>query len=169
MTGYQPGKECALCKGRCCREHGCVLSPDDLDSRILKGSRAEWVEFLTVSTCMYAIDRTQTCEGLLYYLRMRHKCYTFVGVDALGECIALTPSGCSLSFEKRPRGGRDLKSSPDFNCRQMYGIDEMISDWKPYRDILESIFTEYEERFEKDGTFDECDRKYFEMLKAADH
>ncbi|MBQ6695303.1 MAG: hypothetical protein IJN16_01215, partial [Lachnospiraceae bacterium] len=30
MEGYKPGAECSQCKGRCCKERGCSLSPQDM-------------------------------------------------------------------------------------------------------------------------------------------
>ncbi len=30
MVGFEPGPECRECKGRCCREKGCSLSPEDM-------------------------------------------------------------------------------------------------------------------------------------------
>lgn len=36
VLGFLPGTECKECKGRCCKEHGCVLSPEDMISSIEK-------------------------------------------------------------------------------------------------------------------------------------
>ena len=165
MSGYLPGEECSQCKGRCCREHGCSLSPMDL-TRVLghEVTRQGLLSLLQEKEGLFAIDRCN--GGSFYYLRMRHKCFTFIGVDAAGECVALGEQGCLLSFENRPRGGRDLKSSPDFHCRQEYTLDMMEKDWAPYQELLRGIWEEYEDRFEKDGTFDACDRAYFEWMKS---
>ena len=112
MEGYAPGTECAECKGKCCRENGCCLSPEDLfralskknqELNFLKMLQRELKEHLLLllddKAGFYAIDRTSSPKGPFYYLRMRHKCYTFIGVDAMGECVALTEEGClSLSI-----------------------------------------------------------------------
>lgn len=179
MEGYAPGTECAECKGRCCRENGCCLSPDDLFRALKKNHQElkfermlskELKEYLLAllkdENGLYAIDRAVSLEGPFYYLRMRHKCYTFVGVDAMGECVALTETGCILPEEERPKGGRFLKSSPDRKCIQMYTAEEMYRDWKPYGKILSEIYLTYEEIFKEDGTFDACDAAYFAWLKA---
>ena len=171
--GYEPGPECRICKGRCCHEHGCSLSPADLSHYLsLAGfsptdfSKETLVSLLTHEKYgLFAIEYFWHNERQVYYLRMKHKCYTFVGVDAMGECIALTDEGCMLSMEDRPRGGRDLKSSPDFKCHQEYTSEEMSLDWLPYSDTLQEIYTEYEAIYNADGTFDKCDRDYFEYLK----
>jgi hypothetical protein len=113
----------------------------------------------------YAIDRAVGTKGPFYYLRMRHKCYTFVGIDAMGQCVALTETGCLFSEEDRPKGGRFLKSSPDRRCKQLYTVEDMQKDWEPYQEILSEIYLEYEAIFKEDGTFDRCDRAYFAWMK----
>ena len=96
---------------------------------------------------------------------MRHKCYTFIGIDAMGECISLSDNGCMLSYEERPTGGRMLKSSPTLSCEQTYTGEMMKKDWEPYQDILKEIWTKYEAIFKEDGTFDKCDDAYFEYIR----
>ena len=164
--GYRPGRECGLCKGKCCKEHGCVLSPDDLIRAMNKvPKREELCEFLMRKDGLFAIDSAMGEGQRFYYLRMRHKCYNFIGVDAMGECVALSEDGCTLSYEERPKGGRMLKSSPDFHCRQEYTVEEMQSDWAPFREMLAGIYEEYEKRFTEDGTFDACDEAYFQWQR----
>ena len=176
MDGFQPGEECIICQGKCCREHGCVLAPCDL-FRALRGAgipcrmgdeegqitRETLLAFLQREENLFAIDRM---HGGLYFLRMRHKCYNFIGVDAMGECVALTEKGCSLAYEERPKGGRYLKSSPDFHCAQQYTAEMMAEDWAPFQELLQSIWEEYEPKFEADGTFDRCDEEYFRWMRS---
>lgn len=189
MEGYKPGAECAECKGKCCKERGCSLSPEDMWKALGIAEKAEFpqdmeryihkalqrdteqvkesiLDLLKDPEGNYAIDYFSTESGPLFFLRMRHKCYTFIGVDAMGECVALTETGCSLSEEERPKGGRYLKSSPDRRCEQLYTKEMMQADWAPYRKILGAIWKEYEEKFKNDGTFDKCDADYFAWMKA---
>lgn len=181
MDGFKPGEECKNCKGRCCRERGCSLSPEDLERALLReglkqpdsqqkeGELHEAVLLLLQKTSgkeLYAVDRFSTGQGPVFYLRMRHKCHTFIGVDAMGECIALTPEGCGLDMEQRPKGGRFLKSAPDGRCEQHYTKEMMENDWKPYQKILSSIWQQYETLFRNDGTFDRCDEAYFAWMRA---
>lgn len=177
MEGYLPGAECAECKGRCCRENGCCLSPEDLFralsvenkeidfSKLPQDKIKEPLLNLLKKKKLYAIDRAVSAKGPFYYLRMRHKCYTFVGVDAMGECVALTEEGCLFSMEDRPKGGRYLKSSLQGQCKQMYTAEEMYTDWEAYQKILSEIYLEYEARFKEDGTFEKCDSAYFDFLR----
>ncbi|MCM1102524.1 MAG: hypothetical protein NC409_00300 [Clostridium sp.] len=214
---YPPGEECAQCGGRCCKEHGCVLAPEDLlralARRVKQGKTqatarhgdaqataqdgnaqaaaqqgnaqamaqqgnvqadeqaAVQVDEASVTalltdekTGMYAIEYVSTPQGACFYLRMRHKCYTFIGVDAMGECAALGDHGCLLSVEERPKGGRMLKSSPDRHCVQHYTVGQMCADWQPYQELLLSIYRKWHARMTDDGTFDRCDEAYFAWL-----
>lgn len=181
MVGFEPGPECRECKGRCCREKGCSLSPEDMLRELqrrtgIPAKQMEEQESLcdyilamlkeTQGNALYAIDRFTTERGPFYYLRMRHKCYTFIGVDAMGECIALTGEGCELSEEQRPKGGRFLQSSSDGHCRQHYTGEMMERDWKPYQQMLSRIWEQYEVQFREDGTFDRCDEDYFAWMRS---
>lgn len=179
MEGYLPGAECSQCKGRCCRERGCSLSPQDMHRALARKMKSESFQpkegelrdavlFLLQKEsgdARYAIDYFNTVKGPVFYLRMRHKCHTFIGVDGLGECIALTAEGCILDEGQRPKGGRFLKSSPDGYCIQYYTQEMMEEDWKPYQETLSSIWKEYEARFRKDGTFERCEEAYFAWMR----
>lgn len=191
MEGYRAGRECGACKGRCCRERGCSLSPEDMlqvlspeDTtqalssenmpRILPPQSEEEKAALKEALLrtlsegdLYAIDCFHEGGSAFYYLRMRHKCYTFIGVEAMGECIALTEQGCRLSEEKRPKGGRFLESRPDGRCVQHYTKEEMLRDWEPYQPVLKEIWNIYYARFTEDGTFDACDEANFAWMREC--
>lgn len=166
--GYPPGEECAQCGGRCCKEHGCVLAPEDL-LRALKGKEPDEESLSALlrdeKKGLYAIEYLSAPQGVCFYLRMRHKCYTFIGVDAMGECIALGADGCLLSGAERPRGGRMLKSSPDGQCVQHYTDRQMCADWQPYQELLGSLYRKWHARMTDDHTFDRCDEAYFAWLR----
>ncbi|MCM1536825.1 MAG: hypothetical protein NC254_00315 [bacterium] len=199
---YPPGEECAQCGGRCCKEHGCVLAPEDMLRALERRAQQEnaqataqhgnaqaeqqenaqataqvenaqpvQVDEASVTALltdeksgMYAVEYVSTPQGACFYLRMRHKCYTFIGVDAIGECVALGDHGCLLSMEERPKGGRMLKSSPDRHCVQHYTVGQMCADWQPYQELLLSIYRKWHVRMTEDGTFDRCDEAYFAWL-----
>ncbi len=188
MEGYKPGTECSQCKGRCCRERGCSLSPQDMWQALKQRSDfGGWVEdvpgvipvkskegrqlremllqLLNQPDGLYALDFFSEKDGPCFYLRMRHKCYTFIGVDAIGECVALTESGCALTEEQRPKGGRFLESRPDGHCIQHYTREQMCEDWTPYVEVLKDIWEEYHTKFEEDGTFERCDNEYFAWIR----
>lgn len=167
-SGYPPGAECAECGGRCCKEHGCVLSPEDL-LRALSGKEADHDSLMELlrdeEKGLYAVEYVSAPQGVFFYLRMRHQCYTFIGVEAMGECVALGAGGCLFSTEQRPKGGRMLKSSPDRQCVQHYTAEQMYADWQPYQEVLGRIYREWFARMEEDGTFDRCDEAYFAWMR----
>lgn len=179
MDGYKPGEECSQCKGRCCRERGCSLSPQDMwqalgqepfvpQGKEERGSlREALLQLLQQPDGLYALDFFQEKDGPCYYLRMRHKCYTFIGVDAIGECVALTSNGCSLTAAQRPKGGRYLESRPGGDCVQHYAREQMCEDWAPYGELLKDIWEEYHTIFQQDGTFERCDEAYFAWMRET--
>lgn len=164
--GYRNGELCVCCQGRCCRTMGCSLSPEDM-IHALQGRPAtrENVEDL-LQKGNYAIDSFQNGGHSFYYLRMRHKCFTFIGVDAMGECSMLTENGCSLSFEDRPKGGRMLEAREDGCCVQHYTQEMMIADWSPYQKILGGIWQDWYARMEQEGIFDQCEEAYMQFQMA---
>ncbi|MGN0376222.1 MAG: hypothetical protein ACI4ED_01170 [Suilimivivens sp.] len=179
MEGYAPGRECMSCKGKCCKEKGCSLSPEDMMKSLKRRNAGKETENLTDESLyreilamltdekgMYAIDYFSLKEGPFFYLRMKHKCYTFIGIDAIGECIALTENGCIFSGEDRPKGGRFLESNENMQCIQHYTREMMWEEWKPYQGIFSSLWKEYKEKFENDGTFERCDNEYFLWMKS---
>ena len=164
--GYRNSAPCVRCQGRCCRTMGCSLSPEDM-IRALQDRPAtrESVEEL-LQEGNFAIDSFQSGGHAFYYLRMQHKCFTFIGVDAMGECSMLTENGCSLAFEDRPKGGRMLEARENGDCVQHYTQEMMIADWSPYQEILDHIWKEWHDRLERDGVFDRCEEEYMQFQIA---
>ena len=167
--GFLSDDICLSCQGHCCKTMGCSLEPADM-LRALNGRAAtrDNVEHL-LQNGQFAIDSFQIDEHAFYFLRMKHKCFTFIGVDAMGECISLTDEGCSLTFENRPKGGRMLEGREGGGCIQHYTQEMMISDWKPYQEMLGAIWISWYEQFDKDGVFDRCEEDYmqYQMRKRA--
>lgn len=163
---YGSSSLCAACGGACCKSKGCSLSPEDMIREIEKKEhtreiRKEVLEhFLPDSD--FAIDHFSWKTGPFYYLRMRHKCFTFIGVDAMGECIALTDIGCAREYGSRPKGGRFLEGKENRQCEQHYTQEMMLEDWMPYQELLAGIFREWQDKMEADGTFDRCEDAYME-------
>lgn len=162
-NGYESAEVCRRCGGACCRSNGCSLSPEDMLRELAayrEGEIGESVteEWLRQSDC--AIDSFTGRNGPCYFLRMRHKCFTFIGVDAMGECVALTEQGCSLPYGRRPKGGRFLEGCPDGHCRQHYTREQMEEDWRPYQQLLGTIWNRWHDRLEQEGVFDRCEEAY---------
>lgn len=160
--GFLTDNICAQCRGRCCKTMGCSLDPEDM-IRALKGCAVtrENLEQL-LQNGQFAIDSFQIGQRAFYYLRMKHKCFTFIGVDAMGECISLTDEGCGLLFEDRPKGGRMLEGKEAGGCVQHYTQEMMIADWEPWQDMLKEIWNKWYDLFERDGVFDQCEEDYMQ-------
>lgn len=180
--GYESEELCRACGGACCKANGCSLAPEDMLRELalrrmeeerdepngaeqdnakrqegLPGS-AELESWLRDSRC--AIDSFTGQAGQCYYIRMRHKCFTFIGVDAMGECVALTENGCSLPYARRPRGGRYLEGRQDRRCLQHYTREQMEEDWEPYQPLLKEIWDRWHDRLENEGVFERCEEEY---------
>lgn len=180
--GYESEELCRACGGVCCKANGCSLAPEDMLRELalrrmeeerdepngaeqdntkrqegLPGS-AELESWLRDSRC--AIDSFTGQAGQCYYIRMRHKCFTFIGVDAMGECVALTENGCSLPYARRPRGGRYLEGRQDRRCLQHYTREQMEEDWEPYQPLLKEIWDRWHDRLENEGVFERCEEEY---------
>lgn len=164
--GYIAGEACGVCRGRCCRTMGCSLSPEDMRRALADNEESvECVEEL-LKRGDFAIDSFQIKGQTFYYLRMRHKCFTFIGIDAMGECVMLTDSGCALAFENRPMGGRMLEGKTNGGCIQHYTQEMMVADWKPYQELLGTIWSRWYERLEAEGVFDRCEEEYMRFQMA---
>lgn len=180
--GYESEELCRACGGACCKANGCSLAPEDMlrelalrrmeedrdepngaeqNSAIRQERLPDSVElesWLRDSRC--AIDSFTGQAGQCYYIRMRHKCFTFIGVDAMGECVALTENGCSLPYARRPRGGRYLEGRQDRRCLQHYTRGQMEEDWEPYQPLLKEIWDRWHDRLENEGVFEQCEEEY---------
>lgn len=65
------------------------------------------------------------------------------------DCIYLTPTGCELSFEDRPRMCRELIPDSAFECETPWGRREAALAWLPYQDIIVAASTKMQP---KEGT-----------------
>jgi hypothetical protein len=75
-----------------------------------------------------------------YYLRPQTKKSVGKVVDASwgGECVFLTESGCSKTFEERPTQCRALKPVKDGGCNlpERYSKVEIIKSWLEYNEVI---------------------------------
>ena len=139
---------CAQCGGRCCKSMSCHLSPADawrmcgepvgLESlrRLLDEGNVS-IDYW--SGDIYPHDKYTR----VYYLRMRHKGAQVCDPSWGGECILLTPTGCPLTFEQRPRGAQHLIPMEGFKCVSLYTKEQCASDWRPYNKLLERLWEEF--------------------------
>lgn len=142
---------CAQCKGLCCKSQGCHVAPWD----VFKGGKGS-IEKLRafMNTKNYTVDfwagdpRDNDIWNFdfsqHYFLRARNKNEGFItGYNPNGACAMLTSTGCKLSFNERPTGGKSLVPKPDQRCVPTYTKRQCAIDWIPYQDMLETIIDEF--------------------------
>ncbi len=129
---YPPSKLCAKCGGKCCKKMGCHYSPRDFEDLTFDGLR------VAIEKGNISIDWWEQASVKEYYLRARHIDAPIVDPSWGGVCINLTDTGCSLSWEERPLGGRSLKPGKRV-CTGDYSKEDCKNEWKEYSDVLEQL------------------------------
>ncbi len=86
-------------------------------------------------------------EITAYYLRPQTKKSVGKMVDASwgGECVFLSESGCTKTFEQRPTQCRALKPEENGSCSytKKYSKIEVIKAWLPYNDVIVKLINEH--------------------------
>jgi hypothetical protein len=86
-------------------------------------------------------------EITAYYLRPQTKKSVGKMVDASwgGECVFLSESGCTKTFEQRPTQCRALKPGENGSCSytKKYSKIEVIKAWLPYNDVIVKLIDEH--------------------------
>lgn len=78
----------------------------------------------------YVVSSHTNFHGTGYYMQPK--------MDEKG-CVFLTPTGCSFTFEQRPRLCQSYVPQMDMkSCYQPagYTLEDAIKTWKPYEHIL---------------------------------
>jgi len=134
--GYEDKEICKECKGECCKQYSGCTYPEDFDIDNLYEDLAEKFKSGKWAIDWYENFDDEHPDG--YFVRPAH-----VGVKKLfdpswgGVCVFLTPTGCSLPFEKRPTGCRWMKPRRDHECfSEKGGKRDAAKAWKPYWDVL---------------------------------
>lgn len=129
---------CEKCGGKCCKRTGCYYSPKDfkeisfeiLFKHLCKGY-----------TSIYPINGFYTGLSDSLILKIRNVGEP-VAIDkdyGYNQCILLGEKGCSLSREKRPRGGRELIPLEN-GCITGYTFREIVEEWAPYQLLLLHLY-----------------------------
>ena len=139
---YQNYNVCRSCMGQCCKIISCPYSPDDFESmqfnylvnRLRKGD---------ISIAL--IDKEQVYKDTdCFYLRPRLRGRPVVDIGfskRVGTCIHLTATGCDLTYEERPTGGRLLIPEADMKkqCLSDYGPNDVYREWLPFKKVIARI------------------------------
>lgn len=137
---------CKTCGGVCCKNMGCHLHPSDVFKDGIATAEAVRDLLLTEN---YSIDWWEgdprnidyddpTYVDRGYYIRARHVGAPVVDPSFGGVCVMLTPTGCKLSFEDRPLGGKSLipKSTATGRCVSSFTKQDAALAWIPYHEQL---------------------------------
>lgn len=134
---------CAKCGGFCCKKSGCDYVPSDFNSLAMN----DIIELLNsnnisiVSQLMFdkLSNGKLVCQPFLY-LRARN-----TGRDAIDlfsfktKCSLLTDTGCKLSYEERPTGGKNLIPKENMKCYHTNNPQEDMKKWEAYQKVLAKV------------------------------
>ena len=138
---------CKHCKGRCCRNSGCQISPHDLKEitvesicNLIDESNAVSIDWWEGNPLID--DYTQE---RVYFLRIKNKDSDVIDpLFGRNECSILTENGCPLPFSYRPKGARDLIPRPyNEDCNELYSKKQCCIDWMEYQDVLSEVYNIY--------------------------
>lgn len=131
---FEATRQCATCKGACCKQMPGHYSPTDFSDLSFEGLKAE------IEKGCIAIDWWES-DPKEYYLRARHIGEEIVHGSWGGVCVNLGPAGCRLDWEERPLGCRNLKprESSRGDCKGTYTKRQSVDDWKAYDSVLREL------------------------------
>lgn len=158
---------CAECGGKCCKHGSCLAHPNDFGDtheQVIKNLRSAlesgmWIVDYWEGQCPSLPEgaegffiRPRMIEDLdLHPERESNWCVPSWG----GECLFLTPEGCSLDDSTRPLGGRSLVPKIDSLCIQTMKWKEddrsenekptFALAWLPYEEEIWNMIRENDE------------------------
>jgi Fe-S-cluster containining protein len=127
---------CEECGGRCCKNIPGIFQPSDIELDAKKIAEK-------LIKNLWAIDCYEDSPKL-YYLRPATKNSSEIyDYSWGGECVFLTATGCSLSWENRPSGCRAVKPNhpKKCTCPDKYGKYQSGKAWQEYVDLLHEAAT----------------------------
>jgi len=148
LTNNEHRSICARCGGQCCRTRPGIEAPDRFLAQTDPAAaltellaRREWV-LETHYGVPYTPGVTAPDPGrIIHYPRpatVGEQSRSDADLSAADDCIYLTPTGCSLAFEARPRMCRELIPDSCFECETPWGRREAALAWLPHQDIVQA-------------------------------
>lgn len=138
---------CNNCKGKCCKNCGCFLSPQDFGKISYKALNKELQKgYISIDL----VRKSNYVKKGTLVLRIRNIDSPIVDIKRSSkkhQCMMLTPKGCSFSYEERPLGGKlfiPLVNSEGIGvCYPKYSYIECAREWQPYSRILKKLYKNY--------------------------
>jgi len=147
MKGLMEDKKvCKKCGGYCCKQYPGAIDPADLGKN-KKEIQARLVEMLRGNYIFdYWEGSFKRRKHTSYFLRPKvdNEVGTYSRVHGSwgGPCAFLTPSGCELPYEDRPRNCRELIPNPNYpegKCKKGYDKEDSLTDWYKYRKMIKEL------------------------------
>lgn len=144
---YEPEEICSVCKGECCRHYACHYSPEDFPEISFEALKKQ-IDKGRISIDWWEADSPE------YFLRARHVGEPVVCGSWGGICVNLTDTGCSLSWEERPLGGKALKPGKSLrdDCITSYSKETCKNEWQKHAAVLRELvaYFEYQQMCEEE-------------------
>lgn len=148
---------CKDCGGVCCAHMGCHYAPTDFKDLTYEGLKKEIDKgYISIDWWQNNPFDDERNISRALFLRVRNVKSNVVDPSWGGRCSLLTETGCSLSYDERPKGGRTLIPVKYGNCEIKYSKDECARDWYEYNEILLNLekYYELQEKTSGEGYFD---------------
>jgi hypothetical protein len=137
---------CTDC-GRCCKTYPSLYVPDDFGGDVELMTKA----ILNSTAQIDAWDDEGDELGYVFFLRapMADELHRVLHFAWRGACGLLTPTGCKLPYDSRPRECRSLVPKADRDCRHFTDDGKPVTKrdhvalWKPFQSALGHIIREY--------------------------
>ena len=122
---------CKKCGGKCCQQCGCSYFPEDfMDLSFEAIYKKISLNEVAIDSFKFLGSPYNPLDEPIYYLRVANR--------KGGGCVFLTDTGCKLSYEERPAGGRLLV--PFWSgCYFLFSEKEFIEKWIPYQKLLKDL------------------------------
>lgn len=146
---YPPASSCKECEGACCKRCPGPYHPSDFQKPITADYLLELMKAGRV-----VLDWSKYNGRATYFLRPPGSEDNGHLVPDLSrsECTFLAKAGCSLPFEERPLGCKNMRPHHNHHCRCTYGQYEAYRSWARYRKVLEEVMDIIDRRKKGDFT-----------------
>jgi len=161
---------CQECGGMCCKKSGCDYSADDfkncsynnLVKELSKGDK---------SIICYLNFKEDSLGNITYepflYLRARNNNRDIVDLISIKTgCSLLLETGCSLDYNNRPCGGRNLKPvrSSEGNCMPLKNPMDIVNTWKPHQKTLKRLVMTFTGKGVNTKIREDVENLFYELL-----
>ena len=167
---YTNYSKCKECKGNCCKMGGCHLSIYDVsEDGIITYEKVKALldtGLITIDFWEGDTDPIKNEYNEVYYLHTREIVIDYKNSDIFnpdsphieymlspisygswgGKCVLLGECGCTLPFNKRPKGARRLMPIDNDECTGDFTKSCSAAEFREFHDIMERLYKEYRDK-----------------------